>query len=74
LLNKVVKIKGVMQEDNEYTPVQEYWYNPDSGVVYDLDLDFPIGKILKEFNIPKRIEKDVYLIEEVIYIPKLKRT
>jgi hypothetical protein len=70
---KVVKIKATMLKDDELQPIQNYWYNPETGVVYDIDLDFPIGKILKEYNIPKKIENDVYLIEEVIYIPKINR-
>jgi hypothetical protein len=70
---KVVKIKGVMKIDDDLQEVDEYWYNPETCVVYDKDLDFPVGRVLKEYDIPKKIEKDVYLIEEIIYIPKINK-
>jgi superfamily II DNA or RNA helicase len=69
---KVVKIKAVYLIDEEYSEVGEYWYYPDSGVVYDLDLDFPLGRILKDFGIPKKLDKETYIIDEIINIPKLK--
>jgi hypothetical protein len=69
---KVVKIKAVYLIDEEYSEVGEYWYYPESGVVYDLDLDFPLGRILKDFGIPKKLDKETYIIDEIINIPKLK--
>jgi hypothetical protein len=68
---KVFKIKGVIKGNNSSS--NDYWYNPDTGAVYDYDLDYPIGKVLFDNLIPHKIDKDTYLIEEIIPIPLLKK-
>lgn len=70
---KVVKIMAVKQlKDNKYTSVEKYWYSPERGVVYDYDLHFPYGKISKDENgIPRKLDKDVYIIDQIIPIPIL---
>jgi hypothetical protein len=70
---KVYKIKARMEIEGELSDVGEYWYNPDTGIVYDKDFDFPVGRVSKEFGIPKKLDSQIYLIDEVIDIPKLKR-
>jgi superfamily II DNA or RNA helicase len=70
---KVYKIKGRMEIEGELSDVAEYWYNPDTGIVYDKDFDYPVGRVSKEFGLPKKIDAATYLIDEVIDIPKLKR-
>jgi SNF2 family DNA or RNA helicase len=70
---KVYKIKARMQIDGELSDVGEYWYNPDTGIVYDKDFDFPVGRVAKEFGVAKKIDPQTYLVDEVIDIPKLKR-
>jgi SNF2 family DNA or RNA helicase len=70
---KVFKIKARMEIDGELSDVGEYWYNPDTGIVYDKDFDYPVGRVSKEFGLPKKIDATTYLIDEVIDIPKLKR-
>lgn len=70
---KVYKIKARMEIEGELSDVGEYWYNPDTGIVYDKDFDFPVGRVSKEFGIPKKLDSQIYLINEVIDIPKLKR-
>jgi len=70
---KVYKIVGQIKiSDEEYIDKKNYWYCPKSSVVYDYDLDFPIGKVLKQDGIPVKIN-DVYIIDTVIDIPKLTR-
>jgi len=68
---KVVKIRGIIESnDND---VQNYWYNAETGVVYDYDLNYPIGKV--KFNldgVPDKIDKDTYRIE-IIHIPVIKK-
>lgn len=50
----------------------KYWFNPDTGILYDHDLDFPIGKLsMDEDGIPIKIEKDIYQIGYLIPIPDL---
>jgi len=70
---KVFKIKARMEIEGELSEVGEYWYNPETGIVYDKDFDYPVGRVSKEFGLPKKIDATTYLIDEVIDIPKLKR-
>lgn len=64
---KALKIKGMIGPDDQ--EIQNYWYNPESGVVYDFDLNYPVGKIKYDENdIPIKINKDTYQIE-LIHIP-----
>jgi superfamily II DNA or RNA helicase len=69
---KVYKIKAIIKENTD--DVKEYWYNPDTGVVYELQLNYPIGKIYSENGIPDKHDKDIYIINELIPIPILLRT
>ena len=56
----------------KYSEEKQYWFNPDTHVVYDLELKYPIGKVgLDVDNIPLKLSKDVYIIDKVIPIPKL---
>jgi superfamily II DNA or RNA helicase len=67
---KVLKIKGIIGDDN--TKINNYWYNPETGVVYDFDLNYPIGKIQQDLDgIPIKLDKDTYKIE-LIHIPLIK--
>jgi hypothetical protein len=75
---KVIKIMAVKQlshPDTEqskiiYSTVNKYWYYPESGVVYDFDLYYPIGKIAyDDDNLPKKLDKDTYIIDVMIPIP-----
>lgn len=39
-----------------------YWYNDNSNIVYDLELNYPIGKLLKdENNNLVLLDNDIYL-------------
>jgi superfamily II DNA or RNA helicase len=73
---KVMKIKAVRQLDKDGTKFSEseyYWYYSESGVIYDLDLHYAIGKIAYDDNkIPKKIDKETYIIDKLIPIPLLK--
>lgn len=69
---KVIKIRGIIDQDKEnYLPEDEqnYWYNPDTGTVYDFDLVYPIGRVkYNDDSIPVKLGKETYLIE-IINIP-----
>jgi hypothetical protein len=69
---KVYKIKAIVKEN--VNDIKEYWYNPDTGIVYNLELNYPVGKVYFENNIPDKYDKDIYIINELIPIPKLLRT
>ena len=76
---KVLKIKGVIDtldnkenKENKEIISTNYWYNPETGVVYDFDLNYPIGKIKRDLDsIPIKLDKDTYKIE-LIHIPLIK--
>ena len=71
---KVRKIKGVKKMDEKsYTEEMEYWFYEDSGVVYDLDLNYPVGKVEKDLNDNwVMLDNKVYVVGDVIEIPKMK--
>lgn len=67
---KVIKIRGIIESNT--SDIQYYWYNPDTHVVYDYDLNYPLGMV--KFNldgVPDKIDKDTYRIE-IINIPLIK--
>ena len=71
---KVRRIQIVKKiDDKNYSDTLSAWYYEPSGVVYDYDLNYPIGKISKgEHNIPKKLNKDTYIVDNVINIPIFK--
>lgn len=75
---KVMKIQAVkkLTEEGEnevkYSKPENYWYYENSGTVYDFDLKFPIGKIsYDESGIPNKLDKDTYIIDQIIPIPNI---
>lgn len=71
---RVIKINAVIQnEDGSTSTKQQYWYSQESGVVYDYELDFPVGKVILDSNgIPNKLDKDTYIISITINIPLIK--
>jgi hypothetical protein len=71
---KVRKIKIVKKLDEKnYSNVITVWYHDESNVVYDFDLNYPIGKLEKDdSNNLKKLDKDVYILEDEINIPVFK--
>ena len=70
---RVMKIDAVQQKNkDEYTNKQEYWYNDKTGIVYDKDLHYAVGKVLfNKDNLPDKLDKNTYIISEVINIPTI---
>jgi len=75
---KVMKIKAVIQLTSSYESTTEYskpayyWYYPKTNVVYDYDLHFAYGRVaIDENNIPIKLDKDTYIIDYVIPIPRI---
>ena len=68
---KVIKVKAVYKIENEYSNEEDYWYNPSTGVIYDYELDFPVGKVYFEDGIPNKLNKTTYIIDELIDIPEV---
>ena len=71
---KVLKIKAVKKiDENSYSQEHYYWFNEESGVVYDLDLNFPVGRIEKDTNNNFiKLDNEIYIIGDVINIPEFK--
>jgi hypothetical protein len=71
---KVIKIMGIKIIDGGRQKPEQFWYNPDTRIVYDYDLDFPVGRVKldNEGIATKEIVDKItyYLIEELIDIPK----
>jgi superfamily II DNA or RNA helicase len=66
---KVRKIKAVKKiEENIYSEPDTYWYYEPSGMIYDYDMQFPVGKVDKE----NKLDGNIYIIEHVIDIPDFK--
>jgi hypothetical protein len=58
--------------EDQYTNKQVYWYNTKTGIVYDKDLHYAVGKVLfNQENLPDKLDKDTYIISEVINIPSI---
>ena len=56
----------------KYSKVDTYWYNPETYVVYDYELHFAVGKVgTDNDNLPKKLNKDTYIIDRVIPIPMI---
>jgi len=71
---KVIKIKAVKKiDENSYSNNIEVWFNKITGIVYDLELDYPIGRINKdEDGNYIMLDNNIYIIDDVINIPSIK--
>ena len=70
---EVTQIKAVKKlEDNKYSSEIDLNFDLKTGIVYDIDLNFPIGKIyFDEDGIPEMLNNKVFIISELIPIPTL---
>jgi hypothetical protein len=57
--------------DKAISKESKYWLNDNTGIVYDYELDYPVGKLERdENNNFKLIDNKVYIINQLIQIPK----
>ena len=69
---KVLKITGIVVDDKGKEKEEFYWYNPDTGVIYDYELHFTVGKIkYDEGGLPVKVDKNIYHVE-LINVPLVK--
>ena len=69
----MIKIEAVERVNNIIIEnKRNYWYYPDNGVVYDFELDFPIGKVKIIDENPEKLNDTTYIISQLINVPKLK--
>jgi len=76
---KVIKINAIypLNPDNTenptYSPPDKYWYYPKTGVVYDLETHYPVGRVQFINGLPNKLDKDTYIMSTVIDIPTISR-
>lgn len=73
---KIIAVKQLSKDDGtvavKYSKPTSYWYNPETGIVYDFELYYAIGKVGYDAdNLPKKIDKDTYIIDKLIPIPTI---
>jgi hypothetical protein len=67
---KVRKIKAVIKSGDAYSHETNYWLYEDTGVVYDYELNYPVGKLERDNNNNfSMIDNKIYIIGQVIQIP-----
>ena len=71
---KVMKIKAVKRiDENTFSTAENYWYFKDTGIVYDYEKEYPVGKIEKDDSGNEiKIDGEIYLISTLIDIPEFK--
>ena len=71
---KVIKIKAVLQiDENSYSEEKDYWFNLDTGIVYDFEHDYIIGKISKDDNGNYlKLNEKIYIVNTTIDVPEFK--
>ena len=74
---KVIKIKGVYaigkdkNGDYIYSQPEIYWYYPINGMIYDYETHYPVGRVEFINNMPAKIDKDTFIISNLIHIPTI---
>lgn len=70
---RVIKIKATLKigdgPTSGYSEPNVYLYNPKTGVVYDLELHYPVGKVTITNGLPEKLNQDVYIMSDQIVIP-----
>ena len=71
---KVRKVNVVEKiDENNYSKPFLAWFYDKTNVVYDYELNFPIGKIGKdEQNNLNQLDKNTYIIDKTISMPEFK--
>jgi hypothetical protein len=79
-INKIKAVKQIKNDNNSentkniYSEPENYWYNPNTNIVYDYDLQFPIGKVgVDDDNIPLKLDNETFIINKTIPIPIIKQ-
>jgi hypothetical protein len=78
---KVMKIQAVIQKTSgnegdegsiKYSEPKTYWLYPESGVVYDYELHYAVGKVgLDDDGNMLKLNKDTYVIDRLVPIPQI---
>lgn len=74
---KVIKINAVIQLSDsdtdtvKYSEPERYLYDNKTGIIYDYDLHYAIGRVAYDDTIPRKINKNTYVIDKLIPVPHL---
>lgn len=74
---KVIGIKAVFKlnphsaDQPKYSNPFPYWYYQKNGMVYDYVTHHPVGRVEKINGLPNQLDKDTYIMSDVISIPTL---
>ena len=76
---KVIKIQAVYEKISkngnlEYSQPDTYWYYPTSGMIYDFVTHYPVGFVKIVDNIAMKLDKDTYIMTDVLDIPVIEHT
>jgi superfamily II DNA or RNA helicase len=70
---RAIRIKAVTDDDGQISEPIDCWYNPDTGIVYDFELKYPFAKVKKNGELPVKVDKNTYLLDQIIVIPKIRK-
>ena len=69
---KVRKISAIKELSyNKYSESMKYWLDDETSIIYDLNLKFPIGKLLKDESNDYVLHDNNYIINSLINIPSI---
>ena len=73
---KVIKINAVYNTTHDninpsYTEPDTYWYNPETGMVYDYTTHYPVGQVMFVNGLPNKLDKNTYIMSVIIPIPTI---
>ena len=73
---KVIKTNVVYQtnsglENPTYSVPAKFWYYPKNGMVYDYETHYPVGKIAFINGLPNKLDKDTFIMTDIIDIPTI---
>ena len=67
---KVTKAKYVIRGENkDFSQPKDCWYCAKTGMLYDYELKFPIGRVLMTNDVPEVISNGVFIMGKRIPIP-----
>lgn len=74
---KVIKIDAVVrlnpnnETDPKYSTSGKFWYNIKTGMVYDLETHYPVGRVEFINGLPNKLDKNTYIMSDIIDIPTI---
>jgi superfamily II DNA or RNA helicase len=73
---KVIKVKAVYEITNvngetTYSKPEDCWYYPTTGIIYDYETHYPIGKVEFINGLPNKLDKNTFIISDLLTIPSL---